>query len=102
MLDPLKDIIRLVGLSDPALHALIGLAIYLLAAALLRRPLSSWKPWSVALGFQFINEIADLAKDVLDGDILHWRGGLLDTAVTMALPTMLVVFFRWRARQRPA
>lgn len=91
MLDPVKDIIRLVGLPDPALHALIGLTIYLLSAALFRLPLRSWWPWVIALTAQLINEAADIARDVMDGDIIRWRGSLMDTAVTLALPTLIVL-----------
>ena len=98
MLDPVKDIIRLIGLPDPALHALIGAAIYLGSAAILRLPLRSWYPWLIALGAQSINEAADVALDVLRGDVFRWRGSLLDTAVTLALPTIIVLASGWRHR----
>jgi hypothetical protein len=91
LLDPIKDIIRLVGLPDPALHALIGLTIYLLSAALFRLPLRSWWSWLIALTAQLINEAADIARDVVDGDIIRWRGSLVDTVVTLALPTLIVL-----------
>lgn len=91
---------RLIGLPDPVLHVLIGLGIYLFSIVLLRLSLSSWKPWLIVLGFQLINEVADLAMNIFDGETIRWRGGLVDTAVTMALPTLLVLFFKWRKRVR--
>lgn len=94
MLDPIKDVIRLVGLPDPALHALIGVIIYLISTAVLRLPLRSWWPWLIALAAQLINEAADVARDVLDAEIIRWRGSMLDTAVTLALPTLVVLISR--------
>ena len=99
MLDPIKDIIRLSGLPDPALHVLLGLAIYLTSAALLRRSLRSWAPWLIALAFQLINEVADVSRDVMLGDIIRWRGGFIDTLVTMALPVLILFISRARHRR---
>lgn len=95
MLDPIKDIFRLSGLPDPVLHVLLGLAIYIVAAALLRRSRHSWTPLLVLLSFQLINEAADVARDLLNGDHIGWRGGIFDTVMTMALPTMLLLIGRY-------
>ena len=94
MLDPVKDIFRMTGLPDLALHVLLGIAIYLLAAVVLRRTWSSWLPWIVTFVFQIINEAADAAKDVLMDGAIRWRGSLLDTAATMALPTVILLLSR--------
>lgn len=91
MLDPIKDVVRLSGLPDPALHALLGLAIYLVAAIVLRRGLGSWLPWLITLGVQLVNEVADIGRDLLDGEIFRWRGSLIDTVVTIAMPTLLLL-----------
>lgn len=96
MLDPLKDIVRLSGLPDPVLHILLGLGIYLAAAALLRLPLRSWIPWLIVLAAQLINEAADILRDLLRGYNLPLRGGLLDTVVTMFLPSLIVLVARFR------
>ena len=100
MLDPIKDIIRLSGLPDPVLHLLLGLAIYLISAAVLKRPLWSWTPWLIAFAFQAINEMADVGRDLMEGDIIRWRGGLIDTVVTMALPTLILLISKVRRRRQ--
>lgn len=100
MIEALKDLARhSTGLPDPALHALIGLAAYLLAAQLFRRSFSSLLPWCVALALQLINETADMTRDLsLYGDI-DVRGTIGDTIITMFLPTMILVIARLRARE---
>lgn len=103
MIEALKDFVRYsTGLPDPALHALIGLAAYLLAAALFRRSFRSLAPWLVALGLQMVNETADMVRDIsVYGDI-DVRGTLYDTVITMFLPTLILIIARLRTREATA
>jgi hypothetical protein len=47
-------------ISDDALHVHAGMAIWLLAALLLRRPLSDWRPLAIVAAIEAINEIYDM------------------------------------------
>jgi hypothetical protein len=98
MLDPIKDIVRLSGLPDPALHVILGLVIFFVAAAILRVPVSNWKPWLVVLGLQLVNEGADLLREVIEGGTVFLRGSLIDTAVTLLLPTLIVLAGKLRRK----
>jgi hypothetical protein len=44
-----KDLGSHLGLAKDALHVYIGFLIHVAAAAVLRRPLSSWIPWACVL-----------------------------------------------------
>jgi hypothetical protein len=100
VIEAIKDLARQsTGLPDPALHALIGLAAYLLAVALFRRSFRNLFPWFVALGLQLINETADMARDLSRYGDIDVRGTLGDTIVTMFLPTIILLIARLRARE---
>ena len=47
------------GVSESLLHLHAGLAIFALAALLLRRPLRSWWPLAIVLGAGLANELVD-------------------------------------------
>jgi len=88
-------------LSKDALHIHFGLAIFLAAAFLLRRPAGSWIPWFVLLGLELVNEWLDLR---------HSNFGLRDIGAstkdivnTMFWPTVLLLAIRsgWIAVRAP-
>lgn len=86
---------ELLGITKDALHIHIGLAIFLVAALVFRRSLSSWVPWLCLLAFEIANELMDA---------FHLHGGpfsieigdsLKDMLNTMFWPTMLLLGLRW-------
>ena len=61
-------LMQLLGLPKDALHIYVGLAIFLLSAALFRWPLRSWKPLGAVVAAAFAGE----AWDIID----NWRIGV--------------------------
>lgn len=53
-------LVQLLGLPRDALHIYVGLAVFLAAAALLRRPLGSWVPIAAVVAVALIGEAWDL------------------------------------------
>ena len=49
-----------VSVSHDTLHVIIGVLVWLIAALILRRQLSSWIPWFWVLAFILWNETVDL------------------------------------------
>ena len=97
MLDPLKVALsEFVHLSKDALHIHLGLAVYLIAALLLRRPAGSWWPWLVLLALELVNEVLDLGAHMRHGGISLWSigGSLKDIVNTMFWPTALLIALR--------
>lgn len=74
-------------------HTYAGLAIWLLAAALLRAPLSSTLPWGAVI----VAEVANECVDRLANGTWKWPDTLGDAAATWFWPTVLMLFCRWRA-----
>ncbi|WMT92793.1 hypothetical protein [Pelagibacterium sp. H642] len=87
-----KDLFRhATGLSDPVLHVLIGMGLYLVFVALLKRPLRSWLPLAALLGVELLNEAFDAAEDFGSIYGVSIRGSLFDIAITMVLPGAIVL-----------
>src|SRR4051794_8221946 len=83
-----------------ALHVYFGLAILVIAALVLRRPLKSPLPWLVLLVLELANEYYDWTYEVWPGaerDI-QAAEGIRDIWNTMAVPTFLLVASRWLPR----
>jgi hypothetical protein len=49
-----------VRIGHDSLHLIVGVLIWVVAALLTRRPLTSWVPWLWVLAFILWNEAADL------------------------------------------
>ena len=86
------------GVSQDALHIFAGVAGQLALALMLRRRLSHPMPWMVVLGLELVNEWSDLHIDQWDVRAVQWGESIKDVAVTMALPTLLLVLVRWVPR----
>ncbi|MBV9929833.1 MAG: hypothetical protein JO013_02680 [Alphaproteobacteria bacterium] len=86
-----------IGLNMDALHVYFGVAILVLAALILRRPLRSPIPWLVLLALELANEYYDWTYEVWPGPdrAIQAAEGLRDIWNTMALPTFLLVVSRW-------
>jgi hypothetical protein len=89
---------QLSGWPMDTLHVIGGVVLQLLAARLLRRPLSSWRPWAVVLLLELLNEAHDLWVERWPSLAMQLGEGLRDVVGTMLLPTLLMLV----ARHRPA
>jgi hypothetical protein len=58
--DALKEFATHVGVGKDALHVYLAFLIQVIAAIVLRRPLSNWMPWAVALLAAMLNEVLDI------------------------------------------
>ncbi len=90
-----KQIIVLtVGLSRDALHIYVGLAVLLVMALVLRRPLSSLIPVSIVFLVAIIGEVVDMRDDLVT--IGYWRlgGSVHDVVNTVFWPTVLTLFHK--------
>lgn len=92
----LKGLAADLTVAKDALHVYGAFAIQIAAAALLRRPLSSWIPWYIVLALEITNE----ALDILLGEEAHvqpWQleGARHDLVNTMVLPTALLLLCRY-------
>lgn len=83
---------NLSGASDPMLHVHAGLASFVLAWLLLRRPLSSGLPFAVAFGLAVLNEGLDYLHQGL-----RWPEAGLDLLITVFWPFVLTIAARARS-----
>ncbi len=84
------------GISMDALHILVGLAIFLLAAAVLKRGVASPLPWLATLLLEIGNEAYDLNVELWP-DLGNQLGeGAKDVLLTIAVPTLIMLIARWR------
>jgi len=66
----------------------------LVLAAMLRRSISSFVPWSVVLALELANEWADIRFSNWPSVDARYGASILDVAVTIALPTVLLIVSR--------
>jgi hypothetical protein len=88
-------IVAAVGLSKDALHIYVGLTIFLVAAAVLHKPLRSAVPWLVVVAIAIAGEVLDMGDDI--ASLGHWRWGasLHDVLNTLFWPTVLSLLARF-------
>ena len=84
------------GISMDALHILVGFALFLLAARLLKTSVASPLPWLILLALELLNEAYDLHVERWPTFASQLGEGGKDILLTMALPTLLLVTARWR------
>jgi hypothetical protein len=86
------------GISMDALHILIGFAIFLLAAQVLRQGVARISPWLATLLLEIGNEAYDLTVETWPDPGSQLGEGVKDIILTMALPTLLMMIARWRPK----
>ena len=86
---------QLLGLPKDALHIYVGLAVFLAAAALLRRPLGSWAPIAAVLAAALIGEAWDLIETRAIGARPHLERNWHDVWNTCFWPAVLFVLARY-------
>lgn len=87
-------IVAATGLSKDALHVHVGLAAFLCAALVFRRPLSSWMPWLTALALALAGEAVDMRDDLASLGAWRWSASLHDIVNTIIWPSILLVVCR--------
>lgn len=88
-------IIQASGLSKDALHVYVGLAVFLVAAALLRKPLRSIVPWLLVLIVASMGELLDMRDDIVSFGYWRWGASLHDVLNTLFWPTVLFLLARF-------
>ena len=78
------------------LHVLGGVAIFLLVAAIVRRPVTHWFPLSVVLAVSIVNEVVDLNSETWPEIARQYGESLKDLVLTMALPGLIATVARLR------
>jgi hypothetical protein len=81
---------------NDALHVIAGVFVQLIAALLLRRSVASLAPWLITAILAFANEWSDLRTERWPDLSLQWIESGRDIALTLALPTLLLIVARLR------
>jgi hypothetical protein len=89
------DIVGLTGLSKDALHVYGGLVVWLLAAALFRRSITTLRPWLAVLVVALGIEAFDAFDDWVDLGRWRWKASVHDVVNTMFWPTLLALLARY-------
>jgi hypothetical protein len=89
------DIVGFTGLSKDALHIYVGIGVWLLAAAVFRRSITTLRPWLVALIVACGIECFDAFDDWVQLGHWRWRASLHDVINTMFWPTVLALLARY-------
>jgi len=87
---------HLVTLSHDSIHIIAGLLLWIIAGALLRRPLTSWAPWLCALAAIMWNESVDLVVERWPERSWQYGEGAKDVLLTMFVPTVIMLAARLR------
>jgi diacylglycerol kinase len=82
-------------ISHDVLHFVLGLCIWLLIAALIRRPISSAAPFLLTLALALINEAADLWVDIWPEQARQFGELTKDLFTTLAVPFLMFVLARF-------
>ncbi|HEU0100117.1 MAG TPA: hypothetical protein VFQ67_15260 [Allosphingosinicella sp.] len=88
-------LVQLLGLPKDALHIYVGLAVFLLAAALSRRSLASRLPIAAVAAAALAGEIWDLLDTHSAGARPHWDRNWHDIWNTCFWPAVLFVLARY-------
>ena len=81
-------------LSRDALHIYVGLAVFLVAAAVSRKSLRSTVPWLAVLAVAVAGELVDLIDDLVHLGHWQWQASLHDVINTVFWPMALWLYFR--------
>ena len=99
---PIKHAVeKSIHLSPDAVHIHVGVALLFFFAWATKRPLHDWRPWMMMFLLEGINEIVDLNQKYGStennvGESIH------DIVNTLFLPTLLLLYYRFRHRRQQA
>jgi len=83
--------------TSDALHVLVGVGLWVLAAAVLRRRLTDWLPWLIVFAAVLFNEAVDLWVEQWPDAAMQYGESAKDILLTLLLPSLLMA----AARERP-
>ena len=86
-----------VSFGHDALHMLVGVLLWLMFGLLLRRALTTWRPWLWLFAVILWNEAVDLWVEQWPSPGQQYGEGAKDLLLTMAVPTIMM----FAARLRP-
>jgi hypothetical protein len=92
-------LVATLGLSKDALHVHVGLGVFLLAALIFRRPLSSPIPVAAVILAALAGETLDMWDDVRSLGYWRWQASVGDVVNTIFWPLVLWALARWRATE---
>lgn len=84
------------GISHDAMHVIGGVVAQIALAAVFRSSLAQLWPWAAVLLVELVNEWNDLHVERWPDPGQQWGEGAKDLALTMFLPTLLLVLARWK------
>jgi len=82
--------------SSDALHVIVGVVVWILAALLLRRRLTDWLPLLVLAALLLLNEATDLWVERWPDPAMQYGESTKDVLLTLALPALLMAVARLR------
>ena len=86
-----------VSISHDSLHLIVGVLEWIVVALVSRRSLTGWVPWTWTFAFIFWYETVDLWVERWPDAGMQFGEGAKDLALTMLVPTLLML----AARARP-
>jgi hypothetical protein len=88
-------IVAVAGLSKDALHIYVGLAVFLIVAIVLRKPLRSIVPWIAVIAIAVAGEVLDMRDDLSSLGCWRWDASLHDILNTLFWPTILFLLAKF-------
>ena len=88
------------GLSHHDIHLLVGVLLTIAVTVLLRVPLRSWRPLLIVLALELVNETFDFARYSIGGYPWGPVPSLIDIALTMFPPLLIVLAAQAVSRHR--
>ena len=85
------------AIDHDALHVIVGVLVWLVAALLLRRPITSWQPFLWCFAIILWNETVDLWVEQWPDPGMQYGEGAKDLVLTILVPGLLMI----SARSRP-
>ena len=85
------------GLTHHDFHLMLGVLLTLGFGWMLRVPLGSWRPLLLVFGLEMLNEASDFTRYYVSGWPWTPRATLIDIALTMVAPLILVLAARWQS-----
>lgn len=83
------------GITNDAVHILLGTFAFFVFAVLSRKPVSSFIPWVAVLFLELLNEWHDLRAEQWPSLAMQLGEGTKDIILTMAMPTLLLLLARY-------
>ena len=84
------------AIDHDALHVIVGVLVWLVAALLLRRPITSWLPFLWLFAVILWNETVDLWVEQWPDPGMQYGEGFKDLALTILVPALLMASARIR------